>query len=198
MSGKSDQLNKQDHTRISLERIVPESGLEMAASPERPSAVVVEGEPSVGKGGAAESERLASPENHRPPEAPANAHAAQTDVPPTQEALTEPLGPPVEAAPWTPVNPHHPDHALYEQIRKEVAKLDKAHGRTYDQISERLTGSLLVLAKNKGLDRVDHVALSNPTAHWPGAHTVFVVQGDMDNPGHLRAGMPTEEAVDPF
>jgi len=52
-----------------------------------------------------------------------------------------------------------------------------------------------VLAKSNGLDRVDHVALSNPTAQQPGAHIVFVVQGDMGNPGHLRAGMLTEQAV---
>lgn len=143
---------------------------------------------------AAEQQALAAPENHSPPEELANTRAAPTEEPP-QEALTERPGPPVEAAPWTPLNPHHPDHALYQQIRKEVAKLDESHGRAYDLTSERLTGSLLVLAKSNGLDRVDHVALSNPTAQQPGAHTVFVVQGEMDNPGHLRAGMPTEQAV---
>ncbi|MEN5206089.1 XVIPCD domain-containing protein [Stenotrophomonas sp. TWI700] len=144
---------------------------------------------------AAEHERLAAPENDRPSEELANAQVAPTEVPPPQEALTETPAPPDEAVPWTPVNPHHPDHALYQQIRKEVTRLDESHGRTYDQTSERLTGSLLVLAKSNGLDRVDHVALSSPTAQQPGAHTVFVVQGDMGNPGHLRAGMLTEQAV---
>jgi len=144
---------------------------------------------------AAEHERPAAPENARPSEELANAQVAPTEVPPPQEALTETPAPPDKAAPWTPVNPHHPDHALYQQIRKEVTRLDESHGRTYDQTSERLTGSLLVLAKSNGLDRVDHVALSSPTAQQPGAHTVFVVQGDMGNPGHLRAGMLTEQAV---
>lgn len=144
---------------------------------------------------AAEQQAFAASENHSPPEELANSQMAPTEEPPPHEALTETPGPPVEAAPWTPVNPHHPDHALYQQIRKEVAKLDESHGRAYDETSERLTGSLLVLAKSNGLDRVDHVALSNPTAQQPGAHTVFVVQGEMDNPGHLRAGMPTEQAV---
>lgn len=145
--------------------------------------------------GAAEHERLAAPENDRPSEDLANAQVAPTEVSPPQGALTETPAPPDEAVPWTPVNPHHPDHALYQQIRKEVARLDESHGRSYDQTSERLTGSLLVLAKSNGLDRVDHVALSSPTAQQPGAHTVFVVQGDMGNPGHLRAGMLTEQAV---
>lgn len=144
---------------------------------------------------AAEHEPLAAPENDRPSEELANAQVAPTEVSPPQGALTETPAPPDEAVPWTPVNPHHPDHALYQQIRKEVARLDESHGRSYDQTSERLTGSLLVLAKSNGLDRVDHVALSNPTAQQPGAHTVFVVQGDMGNPGHLRAGMLTEQAV---
>lgn len=144
---------------------------------------------------AAEHERLAAPENDRPSEELANAQVAPTEVNPPREALTETPAPPDEAVPWTPVNPHHPDHALYQQIRKEVTRLDESHGRTYDQTSERLTGSLLVLAKSNGLDRVDHVALSSPTAQQPGAHTVFVVQGDMGNPGHLRAGMLTEQAV---
>lgn len=89
------------------------------------------------------------------------------------------------------------DLALYQQIRREVVALDTAHGRTYDKTSERLTGSLLALAKDQGLKRVDHVVLSNPTADQPGAHNVFVVQGELDNPGHLRAGMCTVLAVQP-
>ncbi|AOA71036.1 hypothetical protein BAY15_0602 [Stenotrophomonas rhizophila] len=100
-----------------------------------------------------------------------------------------------EQEPWTPPNPEHPDHALYQQIREGVAKLDEAHGRSYDQTSERLTGSLMVLAKSNGLDSVDHVVLSQPTESQPGGQNVFVVQGVLDNPGHQRAGMPTAQAV---
>lgn len=89
----------------------------------------------------------------------------------------------------------HPEHALYQQVRAGVAALDASHGRSYDQTSERLTGSLLVLAKSNGLDRVDHVVLSSPTAGQAGGHNVFVVQGEINDPGHLRAGMSTQQAV---
>ncbi|MEN5206081.1 XVIPCD domain-containing protein [Stenotrophomonas sp. TWI700] len=100
-----------------------------------------------------------------------------------------------DAEPWSPVNPPHPQHALYQQIRQEVTALDVSHGRSYDQTSERVTGGLLVMAKSNGLDRVDHVVLSRPTADQAGGHKIFVVQGEMNNPSHLRASMPTDQAV---
>ncbi|MCC7634191.1 XVIPCD domain-containing protein [Stenotrophomonas rhizophila] len=99
------------------------------------------------------------------------------------------------ATPLTPLQPQHPDHALYQQIRQQVTELDAAHGRSFDETSERLTGSLLVLAKSNGLERVDHVVLSGATADQRAGYSVFVVQGELDNPGHLRAGMPTQQAV---
>ncbi|WP_448141869.1 XVIPCD domain-containing protein [Stenotrophomonas bentonitica] len=127
---------------------------------------------------------------------PANDVIATQTVPePEPEPAMERMAQPAEQDPWTPLNPEHPDHALYQQIREGVAKLDEAHGRSYDQTSERLTGSLMVLAKSNGLDSVDHVVLSQPTADQPGGQNVFVVQGELDNPGHQRAGMPTAQAV---
>lgn len=99
------------------------------------------------------------------------------------------------ATPLTPLQPQHPDHALYQQICQQVTELDAAHGRSFDETSERLTGSLLVLAKSNGLERVDHVVLSGATADQRAGYSVFVVQGELDNPGHLRAGMPTQQAV---
>ena len=131
---------------------------------------------------------------------PANDVIANPAVPEQQpEPEPEPamarMAQPAEQDPWTPLNPEHPDHALYQQIREGVEKLDEAHGRSYDQTSERLTGSLMVLAKSNGLDSVDHVVLSQPTADQPGGQNVFVVQGELENPGHQRAGMPTAQAV---
>ncbi len=89
----------------------------------------------------------------------------------------------------------HPDHALYQQIREQVTALDARHGRSFDATSERMTASLLVLAKGNGLDRVDHVVLSNATPQLPAAHNIFVVQGELNNPAHQRAHMPTEQAA---
>ncbi|MGH8390125.1 MAG: XVIPCD domain-containing protein [Pseudomonas sp.] len=97
--------------------------------------------------------------------------------------------------PITPMQAGHPDHALYQQIREHVTALDAKHGRSFDGTSERMTASLLVLAKGNGLDRVDHVLLSNATPEKSAAHHVFVVQGEPSNPAHQRAHMPTEQAA---
>ena len=95
----------------------------------------------------------------------------------------------------TPMQAGHPDHALYLQIREHVTALDTRHGRTSDATSERMTASLLVLAKDSGLERVDHVLLSNATVENKAAHYVFVVQGEPGNPAHQRGAMPTAQAA---
>lgn len=120
---------------------------------------------------------------------------------PTIAASPEPAAPaPDEAsAPnlvlQDPTQPGHPDHALYQQIREGVAALDAKHGRSFDEVSERMTASLLVLAKDNDLERVDHVLVSNATHEHPAGHTLFVVQGEPSNPAHQRAAMPTELAA---
>jgi hypothetical protein len=146
------------------------------------------------------SEPLSAHSTEQPPSASQSEthgqHVAEGSPLQSEQSAAQPVTTArADAEPWTPVNPRHPDHSLYQQIREEVTALDASHGRSYDQTSERLTGSLLVLAKSNGLDRVDHVVLSNPTAGQAGGHNVFVVQGEMNDPGHLRAGMPTDQAV---
>ncbi|MGB9100678.1 MAG: XVIPCD domain-containing protein [Stenotrophomonas indicatrix] len=89
----------------------------------------------------------------------------------------------------------HPDHGLYQQIRQGVEALDARHGRTFDEVSERVTASLLVLAKDNDLERVDHVLVSNATREHPAGHTLFVVQGEPSDPAHQRAATPTELAA---
>ncbi|WP_329811130.1 XVIPCD domain-containing protein [Stenotrophomonas sp. SMYL8] len=98
-------------------------------------------------------------------------------------------------APQDPTQPGHPDHALYQQIREGVEALDAKHGRSFDEVSERMTASLLVLAKGNDLERVDHVLVSNATREHPAGHTLFVVQGEPSNPAHQRAAIPTEMAA---
>ncbi len=53
----------------------------------------------------------------------------------------------------------------------------------------------MVLARQNNLDRADHVLLSAQTADSPAGRNVFVVQGDLSDPAHLRASMPTDVAV---
>lgn len=93
------------------------------------------------------------------------------------------------------ITPNHPDYGLNQQVRQGVAALDAQHGRPFDQTSERLTASLTVLAREQGLQQVDHVLVSNATTNQPAGHHIFVVQGDPANPAHLRAMMPTAVAA---
>ncbi|CAH2706245.1 hypothetical protein NCPPB1935_00440 [Xanthomonas campestris pv. nigromaculans] len=106
------------------------------------------------------------------------------------------LATPVEPSPkLTPADAGHPDHAMHQQIRGKVEQLDAANGRTFDATSERMTASLLTLAKDNGLTRVDHVLLNEKTKDVPAAQTLFVVQGEPQDPAKLRAHMPTAEAA---
>jgi len=84
---------------------------------------------------------------------------------------------------------------MLSQIREKVAELDAANGRTFDPTSERVSASLYVLAKENGLSRVDHVMLSERTPNATAAENIFVVQGERNDPGHLRASMPTAQAA---
>ncbi|WP_159093931.1 XVIPCD domain-containing protein [Stenotrophomonas sp. ZAC14D2_NAIMI4_6] len=105
---------------------------------------------------------------------------------------------PLQGAPEDTTNPTRPGHAdypLYQQICERVQDLDARYGRSFDATSERVAASLLVLAKDNDLERVDHVLVSNATAEHPAGHRLFVVQGDPADPAHRRADMPTEQAV---
>ena len=93
------------------------------------------------------------------------------------------------------IGPGHPEYPLMQQVREQVAALDAKQGRTFDEYSERMTASVMALARANNLDRADHVVLSAATAeHGPGRN-VFVVQGDLNDPAHRRGVMPTQEAV---
>ena len=81
---------------------------------------------------------------------------------------------------------------MLEQIRGHIRELDRRHGRTFDATSERISHSLLVLAKGERFKRVDHVLPSEGAQ--PGAH-LFIVQGRINDPAQLRTMMSTETAA---
>lgn len=81
------------------------------------------------------------------------------------------------------------------QAREAVQRLEAGLGRPYDENSERLAASAACLARDSGLGRVDHVLLSTATASARPGENVFVVQGDLGDPAHRRAHMPTQEAL---
>lgn len=93
------------------------------------------------------------------------------------------------------IGPGHADYALVQQVREGVAAIDARQGRAPDENSERLTASVVALARQNGLERADHVLLSHQTTDSPAGRNVFVVQGDPADPAHRRASMPTDVAV---
>lgn len=106
----------------------------------------------------------------------------------------EPPPSPMEVA-GTLLDPSHPDHRLFAQLIQKVAELDAAHGRTFDDTSQRISASLLVLAKQNNLSRVDHVLLSRLTKSSHEAESIFIVQGDRNDPAHQRASLPADVAA---
>lgn len=87
------------------------------------------------------------------------------------------------------------DRSLHMQIRAGVERLDAEHGKPWDESSQRMTASLLVLAKEQGLSRVDHVVLNNPTESLARGERIFIVEGAMDDPAHRRGHMNTMDAL---
>ncbi|MDQ1119658.1 MULTISPECIES: XVIPCD domain-containing protein [Pseudoxanthomonas] len=93
------------------------------------------------------------------------------------------------------IAPGHPDYALLQQVRAGVNAIDAQAGRAHDENSDRLVASAMTLARQHHLERVDHVLLSAQTQDSPAGRNVFVVQGNLGDPAHLRAHMPTDVAV---
>jgi hypothetical protein len=103
----------------------------------------------------------------------------------------------------TPDQPQHPDHAMLEQIREHIRGLDQRAGRDYDEGSERFSRSLLASSKgardmdaiqsghslaSNALERVDHVVIGKDGRY------AFAVQGDLDDPTHMRAHVDIVQA----
>jgi len=99
------------------------------------------------------------------------------------------------SGPIDPTDSEHPDHALYRQSLAAVHALDASLGRTPDEASERLAASMLVVAKQAGMDRIDHVILSVRTDYVGRGQNVFVVQNDYRSWAHRRAHTDTHSAV---
>ncbi|MCC4603528.1 XVIPCD domain-containing protein [Xanthomonas campestris] len=101
-----------------------------------------------------------------------------------------------------PDNPAHPDHAMLLQIREGVQRLGSQTGVPFDENSERVCRSLLAACKDNrdqypnasstslsdnALTRVDHVVA--------GPERLFAVQGELNDPAHLRAYVPVQQAM---
>jgi hypothetical protein len=94
-----------------------------------------------------------------------------------------------------PREPSHPRHALHQQCVAGVQLLDARFNKSWDTHSECMAASLTTLAVSNQLDRVDHVVLSQKGTQVAAGEIVFVVQGELNDPAHRRAHMPTAQAV---
>ncbi|MGN6094126.1 MAG: XVIPCD domain-containing protein [Luteibacter jiangsuensis] len=83
----------------------------------------------------------------------------------------------------------HPDHALFQQAREGVHRLDARHERTPDERSDRLAASLTVAARQGGMQRIDDVDLSADTSR------TYAMQGDANSPFKQVAEVDTQRAV---
>ncbi|NIK65457.1 hypothetical protein FHR48_003025 [Xanthomonas arboricola] len=110
---------------------------------------------------------------------------------------------PAPGVPRGPDDPAHPDHAMLEQIRSGVRKIDESVGKPYDDMSERVSRSLLAACKDNreaypvagdrsladnALSRVDHVVMGK-------TGNLFAVEGRMDDPAHRRAHVEIDQAI---
>ncbi|MEO6172515.1 MAG: DUF2235 domain-containing protein [Arenimonas sp.] len=132
-------------------------------------------------------------ENAEPVDTSLKASMAHRNMPIT--------APPSEKAPpdqskLDPTQAGHPDFRLHQQSSGAVRKLDESMGRNTDGNSDRMAASLTLLAKQEGIQRIDHVVLSRATDAVKAGEIVIIVQGKLDDPAHLRANMKTQTAVE--
>lgn len=86
-------------------------------------------------------------------------------------------------------HPAHPDHALFQQTRGAVHRLDASHQRVPDQRSDNLAAALTVAARQNGLHQVHHVRISDD------ASRVFAVEGELKSPFKRIAHVETATAM---
>jgi hypothetical protein len=77
----------------------------------------------------------------------------------------------------------HPANAMYKQALAGVERVDQQQGRSSDDMSKNLAGSLVVAAQREGMHKIDHVAISQD------ASTAFAVQGEVNSPFKKHASV---------
>jgi peptidoglycan hydrolase-like protein with peptidoglycan-binding domain len=83
----------------------------------------------------------------------------------------------------------HPGISLYTQALEGVRSIDQQRGRSSDQASCNLAGSLAVAACSEGMRRIDHVVMSDDGAR------AYAVQGDMKSPFKIHTNVDVAQAV---
>ncbi|MFA1260104.1 XVIPCD domain-containing protein [Xanthomonas axonopodis pv. fascicularis] len=141
----------------------------------------------------------------RPPTLHHFDHTQDGSVNPAHDHTYVPVVPSAPAATGSlgPDDPAHPDHRMLEQIRSGVRKIDESVGKPYDDMSERVSRSLLAVCKDNreaypaagdrsladnALSRVDHVVMGK-------TGNVFAVEGRLDDPAHRRVHVEIDQAI---
>jgi len=86
-------------------------------------------------------------------------------------------------------SPGHPGNLLFQDALRGVEAQDLRVGRTPDQHSGQLAGSLAAEMHANGGTRIDSVLMSSD------ASRTFGVQGQPNDPAHLRVSVATTEAM---
>lgn len=107
--------------------------------------------------------------------------------PKTFDALKHATAP--SKAPASLSDASHPGNAMFGQATAGVHAIDASQGRTPDQLSANLAGSLTAAAHAQGLTRIDHVVLSDD------AKRAYAVQGDLNSPFKQVAEVDIGQAV---
>ncbi|MCC8468986.1 XVIPCD domain-containing protein [Xanthomonas phaseoli] len=141
----------------------------------------------------------------RPPTLHHFDHTQDGSVNPAHDHTYVPVVPSAAVATGSrgPDDPAHPDHRMLEQIRSGVRKIDESVGKPYDEMSERVSRSLLAVCKDNrdaypaagdrsladnALSRVDHVVMGK-------TGNVFAVEGRLDDPAHKRVHVEIDQAI---
>lgn len=83
----------------------------------------------------------------------------------------------------------HPGYSLFQDARRGVHSQDARVGRVPDHASDQLAGSLATEMHAAGGTRIDAVLMSGDAAR------TFAVQGEVDDPAHLRVSVDTVVAM---
>ncbi|WP_282296691.1 XVIPCD domain-containing protein [Stenotrophomonas sp. PS02289] len=116
-------------------------------------------------------------------------------VDPNERARHPNMAPPEQPGQVDQRHGSYNNNPLLDQANSAVARLEESLGRSIDDSSRRLAASAACLAAERGMERIDHVILSSQTSHSRAGEHVFVIQGDLADPAHLRAHMSTSQAV---
>lgn len=99
----------------------------------------------------------------------------------------------------TPGRTAQPDDALLEKIRSGVRGLDQQAGKSWDESSDRLSASLLLMATEKGFTARDDLkfAFNKPTEKLAGGEILHMWREGHHSPDPAahRAHMTTQEAL---